>query len=120
VSGSTLAFGPLWLPAEAERGERLTVHGELGVMLLMDGRILGGDAFSTISAPIPRRMAASRARSSTRSKRRERREHRVRRLRTREAFSGTCTAHSGELEGIALAGKRSLRLASSLKLMRRA
>ncbi|GAA0006861.1 alpha/beta hydrolase [Bradyrhizobium diazoefficiens] len=35
-------------------------------------------------------------------------------------FSGTCTADSGELEGIALAGKRSLRLAASLKLMRRA
>ncbi|MCW2019277.1 hypothetical protein ACVILJ_000148 [Bradyrhizobium diazoefficiens] len=35
-------------------------------------------------------------------------------------FSGTCTAGSGELEGIALAGKRSLRLAALLKLMRRA
>jgi len=35
-------------------------------------------------------------------------------------FSGTCTADSGEFEGIALAGKRSLRLAASLKLMRRA
>ena len=35
-------------------------------------------------------------------------------------FSGMCTADSGELEGIALAGKRSLRLAASLKLMRRA
>ena len=35
-------------------------------------------------------------------------------------FSGTCTDDSGELEGIALAGKRSLRLAASLKLMRRA
>ena len=35
-------------------------------------------------------------------------------------FSGTCTADSGELEGVALAGKRSLRLAASLKLMRAA
>lgn len=35
-------------------------------------------------------------------------------------FSGTCTEDSGDLEGIALAGKRSLRLAASLKLMRRA
>jgi hypothetical protein len=34
-------------------------------------------------------------------------------------FSGTCTADSGEIEGIALAGKRSLRLAASLRLMRR-
>jgi hypothetical protein len=31
-----------------------------------------------------------------------------------------CTADSGELEGIALAGKRSLRVAASLRLMRRA
>jgi hypothetical protein len=35
-------------------------------------------------------------------------------------FCGTCTEDSGELEGIALAGKRSLQLAASLKLMRRA
>ena len=35
-------------------------------------------------------------------------------------FSGKCTADSGELEGIVLAGKRSLRLAASLGLMRRA
>ena len=34
-------------------------------------------------------------------------------------FSGTCTSESGELEGIALAGKRSLRLAASLRLVRR-
>jgi hypothetical protein len=34
-------------------------------------------------------------------------------------FSGTCTRDSRELEGIALAGKRRLRLAASLKLMRR-
>jgi hypothetical protein len=32
----------------------------------------------------------------------------------------TCTADSGELEGIALAGKRSLPFAASLRLMRRA
>ncbi|MCS3502495.1 hypothetical protein M2207_007718 [Bradyrhizobium japonicum] len=32
----------------------------------------------------------------------------------------TCTADSFELEGIALAGKRCLRVAASLKLMRRA
>ena len=33
-------------------------------------------------------------------------------------FSGTCDKDSAELEGIALAGKRSLRLAATLKLMR--
>ncbi|WP_271508568.1 hypothetical protein [Bradyrhizobium sp. CCBAU 11357] len=35
-------------------------------------------------------------------------------------ISGTCNEDSGELEGIALAGKRGLRLTGSLKLMRRA
>ncbi|WP_247499457.1 hypothetical protein [Bradyrhizobium sp. 149] len=40
-------------------------------------------------------------------------------LRALDCFSGTCTADSAELEGIALAGKRSLRFAASLKLMRR-
>jgi len=35
-------------------------------------------------------------------------------------LSGTFTADSGELEGIALAGKRSLRLAASPRPMRRA
>ena len=35
-------------------------------------------------------------------------------------FSGTCSEAGAELEGIALAGKRSLRLAATLKLMRQA
>jgi hypothetical protein len=38
----------------------------------------------------------------------------------RRGPSRTCTADSGEFEGIALAGKRSLLLAALLKLMRRA
>ncbi len=33
-------------------------------------------------------------------------------------FSGTCDEQGGELEAIALAGKRSLRLMAVLKLMR--
>jgi hypothetical protein len=40
--------------------------GLTGVMLLIDGRILGGDAFF-ISAPTPPRTAAGRARSSIRN-----------------------------------------------------
>jgi hypothetical protein len=43
--------------------------GLSGVMLLIDGRILGGDAFSIISAPTPRPTAAGKARSSIRSTR---------------------------------------------------
>ena len=35
-------------------------------------------------------------------------------------FSGTCDAEGAELEATALAGKRSLRLQASLKLIRRA
>ncbi len=33
-------------------------------------------------------------------------------------FTGTCSEAGAELEAIALAGKRSLRLAATLKLMR--
>ena len=35
-------------------------------------------------------------------------------------FSGTCDGEGAELEAIALAGKRSLRLTATLKLMRTA
>ncbi|WP_414645111.1 hypothetical protein [Bradyrhizobium sp.] len=44
----------------------------------------------------------------------------INRCRLGIGLSGTFTADSGELEGIALAGKRSLRLAASPGLMRRA
>ena len=46
--------------------------GNTGVMVLHDGRIRGGDAFSTISAPTPARTAGGKASSSITSTRRAR------------------------------------------------
>jgi T3SS negative regulator,GrlR len=95
--------------------------GLSGVMLLIDGRILGGDAFfyylgaySSVDGRWKGEMLNQ--------------EHTPAKgvnpvfggYEVGIGFSGTCTSDSGELEGIALAGKRSLRLAASLKLMRRA
>ncbi len=95
--------------------------GLSGVMLLIDGRILGGDAFfyylGSYSSADGRWKGEMLNQEHTPAKG----ENPV--FGGYEGgigFSGTCTADSGELEGIALAGKRSLRLAASLKLMRRA
>ncbi|PSO31424.1 hypothetical protein C7G41_15325 [Bradyrhizobium sp. MOS002] len=90
-------------------------------MLLMDGRILGGDAFfyylGSYSSADGRWKGEILNQEHTPAKG----ENPVfGGYEVGIGFSGTCTADSGELEGIALAGKRSLRLAASLKLMRRA
>jgi T3SS negative regulator,GrlR len=95
--------------------------GLSGVMLLMDGRILGGDAFfyylGSYSSADGRWKGEILNQEHTPAKG----ENPVfGGYEVGIGFSGTCTADSGELEGIALAGKRSLRLAASLKLMRRA
>lgn len=93
--------------------------GLSGVMLLMDGRILGGDAFfyylGAYSSADGRWKGEMLNQEHTPAKG----ENPVfGGYEVGIGFSGTCTADSGELEGIALAGKRSLRLAASLKLMR--
>ena len=95
--------------------------GLSGVMLLIDGRILGGDAFfyylGSYSSADGRWKGEMLNQEHTPAKG----ENPVfGGLEVGIGFSGTCTENSGELEGIALAGKRSLRLAASLKLMRRA
>ncbi|TYO65042.1 hypothetical protein FXV83_18860 [Bradyrhizobium hipponense] len=95
--------------------------GLSGVMLLKDGRILGGDAFfyylGSYSSADGRWKGELLNQEHTPAKG----ENPVfGGYEVGIGFSGTCTADSGELEGIALAGKRSLRLAASLKLMRRA
>ncbi|OAF05849.1 hypothetical protein AYJ54_00290 [Bradyrhizobium centrolobii] len=95
--------------------------GLSGVMLLMDGRILGGDAFfyylGSYSSADGRWKGEMLNQEHTPAKG----ENPVfGGCEVGIGFSGSCTADSGELEGIALAGKRSLRLAASLKLMRRA
>ncbi|MBR0692901.1 hypothetical protein [Bradyrhizobium lablabi] len=92
-----------------------------GVMLLMDGRILGGDAFfyylgSYSSADgrwkgemINQEHTPAKGVSPVFG------GHEV-----GIGFTGACREDGAELEGIALAGKRSLRLSAELKLMRRA
>ncbi|MGX1171217.1 hypothetical protein AB7M16_007483 [Bradyrhizobium sp. USDA 372] len=92
-----------------------------GVMLLIDGRILGGDAFfhylGSYSSADGRWKGEMLNLEHTPAKG----ENPVfGGLEVGIGVSRSCTEDSGELEGIALAGKRSLRLAASLKLMRRA
>ncbi len=88
-------------------------------MLLIDGRILGGDAFfyylGSYSSADGRWKGEMLNQEHTPAKG----ENPVfGGFEVGIGFSGTCTEDSGELEGIALAGKRSLRLAASLRLMR--
>ena len=98
------------------------VEAELsGVMLLMDGRILGGDAFfyylGSYSSADGRWKGEILNQEHTPAKG----ENPI--FGGHEVgigFSGSCSEAGAELEGIALAGKRSLRLAATLKLMRQA
>jgi hypothetical protein len=93
--------------------------GLSGVMLLMDGRILGGDAFfyylGSYSSAGGRWKGEILNQEHTPAKG----EHPV--FGGHEVgigFTGTCSEAGAQLEAIALAGKRSLRLAATLKLMR--
>jgi hypothetical protein len=95
--------------------------GPTGVMLLHDGRILGGDAFfyylGTYSSANGRWKGEILNQEHTPA----RSEHPV--FGGHEVgigFSGTCDDQGALLEATALAGKRSLRLTAVLKLMRRA
>ena len=93
--------------------------GLSGVMLLIDGRILGGDAFfyylGSYSSADGRWKGEIVNQEHTPAKG----ENPV--FGGHEVgigFSGTCHAQGAELEATALAGKRSLRLTATLKLMR--
>jgi hypothetical protein len=95
--------------------------GLSGVMLLLDGRILGGDAFfyylGTYTSANGRWKGQILNQEHTPSKG----ENSV--FGGHEVgigFSGTCNQEGALIEATALAGKRSLRLAATLKLMRRA
>jgi len=90
-----------------------------GVMLLMDGRILGGDAFFY--------YLGSYASANGRWKGEiVHQEHTPAKgenplfggYAVGIGFSGTCNEQGAQLEAIALAGKRSIRLGAVLKLMR--
>jgi hypothetical protein len=95
--------------------------GLTGVMLLNDGRILGGDAFfyyiGSYSSANGRWKGEILNQEHTPAKS----EHPI--FGGHEVgigFSGTCDDQGALLEATALAGKRSLRLTAVLKLMRRA
>jgi hypothetical protein len=98
------------------------VDGSLtGVMLLNDGRILGGDAFfyylGTYTSENGRwkGQILNQEHTPTRGENPVFGGHQV-----GIGFSGTCDEDGALLEATALAGKRSLRLTAVLKLMRRA
>ena len=95
--------------------------GLTGVMLLNNGRILGGDAcfyyLGTYTSANGRWKGQILNREHTPAKG----ENPV--FGGHEVgigFSGTCDEEGAQLEATALAGKRSLRLMAELKLMRRA
>jgi hypothetical protein len=95
--------------------------GLTGVMLLNNGRILGGDAFfyylGTYSSANGRWKGEILNQEHTPAKS----EHPIfGGYEVGIGFSGTCDEEGALLEATALAGKRSLRLTAVLKLMRRA
>jgi hypothetical protein len=95
--------------------------GLTGVMLLNDGRILGGDNyFSYLGAYTSgngrwKGQILNQEHTPARGVDRIFGDHEV-----GIGFSGTCDRDSAQLEATALAGKRSLRLSAALKLLQRA
>jgi hypothetical protein len=95
--------------------------GLSGVMLLMDGRILGGDAFFYYLGSYS--SADGRWKGEILNQEHTPATGEIPVFGGHEVgigFSGTCHDAGAELEAIALAGKRSLRLTATLRLMRRA
>lgn len=98
------------------------VDGSLtGVMLLNDGRILGGDAFFYYLGSYTSENGRWKGQIVNQEHTPARGQNPV--FGGREVgigFSGTCNEEGAMLEATALAGKRSLRLTAVLKLMRKA
>jgi hypothetical protein len=95
--------------------------GLSGVMLLIDGRILGGDAFFYYLGSYS--SADGRWKGEILNQEHTPAVGEIPVFGGHDVgigFSGTCHEIGAELEAIALAGKRSLRLTATLKLMRRA
>jgi hypothetical protein len=96
------------------------IHGDLsGVMLLIDGRILGGDAFFYYLGAYTSANRRWKGQIVNQEHTPAKGENPV--FGGHEVgigFSGTCNEQGAELEAIALAGKRSIRLTAVLKLMR--
>jgi hypothetical protein len=95
--------------------------GLTGVMLLNEGRILGGDAFFYYIGTYTSANGRWRGEILNQEHTPARNENPI--FGGHEVgigFSGTCDEQGALLEATALAGKRSLRLTAVLKLMRRA
>jgi hypothetical protein len=95
--------------------------GLTGVMLLNEGRILGGDAFFYYLGAYSSANGRWKGEILNQEHTPAKSEHPI--FGGHEVgigFSGTCDDQGALLEATALAGKRSLRLTAVLKLMRRA
>jgi len=93
--------------------------GLSGVMLLIDGRILGGDAFFYYLGSYTSADGRWKGEIVNQEHTPAKGENPVfGGYEVGIGFSGTCDGQGAELEAIALAGKRSLRLTATLKLMR--
>jgi hypothetical protein len=95
--------------------------GLSGVMLLIDGRILGGDAFFYYLGSYA--SANGRWKGEILNQEHTPAKGEIAVFGGHQVgigFSGTCDQQGAELEAIALAGKRSIRLTAVLKLMRAA
>jgi hypothetical protein len=95
--------------------------GLTGVMLLHDGRILGGDAFFYYLGTYTSENGRWKGQILNQEHTPAKGEHPIfGGYEVGIGFSGTCDHEGAQLEATALAGKRSLRLTAVLKLMRRA
>ena len=95
--------------------------GLTGVMLLNDGRILGGDAFFYYLGSYTSENGRWKGQILNQEHTPAKDDQPI--FGGHEVgigFSGSCDEHGAQLEATALAGKRSLRLHAVLKLMRRA
>jgi hypothetical protein len=93
--------------------------GLSGVMLLIDGRILGGDAFFYYLGSYTSADGRWKGEIVNQEHTPAKGENPVfGGYEVGIGFSGTCNEQGAELEATALAGKRSLRLTAVLKLMR--
>ena len=95
--------------------------GNTGVMLLHDGRILGGDAFFYYIGSYATANGRWKGQILNQEHTPSRGEDPI--FGGHEVgigFSGTCSGDAAHIEATALAGKRSVRFSAALKLIRRA
>jgi hypothetical protein len=92
--------------------------GQTGVMLLKDGRILGGDAFFYYLGAYSSANGRWKGEFVNQEHTPAKDEHPL--FGGHEVgigFSGRCSAEGAEIEATALVGKRSIRFAATLKLI---